>query len=132
MSVTTRAFCLRASNFDGDDAMTTGTGSAHAMRASTPASLRELANYLELALDAGQAVAVMRYGESERSVYIGDPDASLDELSSNGVVAAYLADEMLALTEPGVNRMTADGQTYRFTRTHKYIADRQVVVFAPV
>ena len=93
--------------------------------------MRELAYYLELALDAGQAVVVMRYGASERLVYIGDPDSSLDELSSSVAVAAHLADEMLALTEPGMNRLTADGQIYRFTRTHRYIEDRQAVIFAP-
>ncbi|MGF6721481.1 hypothetical protein P3T43_000828 [Paraburkholderia sp. GAS41] len=111
--------------------MTTAAGSAYAMYTSTPASLRELANYLELALDAGQAVVVMRYGTSQRSVYIGDPENSLDTLSSSDAVAAHLAEEMLALTAPGMNRITADGQVYRFTRTHRYIEDRQAVIFAP-
>jgi hypothetical protein len=101
--------------------MTIATGSAYAMGTSTPASLREFANYLELALDAGQAVVVMRYGENHRSVYIGDPADSLDTLSSSDALAAHLADEMLALTEP----------VYRFTRTHRYIEDRQAVIFAP-
>lgn len=111
--------------------MTTAASSAYSMRTSTPASLRELANYLEVALDAGQAVVVMRYGTGERLVYIGNPGSSLDELERSDAVAAHLADEMLALTEPGLNRMTADGQVYRFTRTHRYIADCQAVVFAP-
>jgi hypothetical protein len=65
------------------------------------------------------------------SVHIGGPQGSLDDLSSHGTVAADLVDEMLALTEPGVNQMTANGQTYRFTRSHGHIAGRQVVVFAP-
>ncbi|MEW6345020.1 MAG: hypothetical protein RXR20_00295 [Paraburkholderia sp.] len=111
--------------------MTTATGSAYAMQTSTPASLRELANYLEQALDAGQAVVVMRYGEKHRSVYIGDPADSLDTLSSSEALAAHLADEMLALTAVGMNRITADGQIYRFTRTHRYIEDQQAVIFAP-
>jgi hypothetical protein len=55
----------------------------------------------------------------------------LDDLVEHRTVAAYLADEMLALTEAGGNRMTANGETYRFTRSVRYIADRQVVVFAP-
>jgi hypothetical protein len=111
--------------------MTTATGSAYAMQTSTPASLRELANYLELALDAGQAVVVMRYGASERPVYIGDPNGSLDEFAISDAFAAHLADEVLTLTAPGMNRITADGQIYRFTRTHRYIADRQAVIIAP-
>src|SRR5579864_2750065 len=111
--------------------MAAAMGSAYATQSHTPASLRELASYLELALDAGQAVFVMRYGESERLVYIGNPEGSLDELSGSGTVAASLADEMLLLTRPGVNRITADGQTYRFKRTHRYIEDCQAVIFAP-
>jgi len=111
--------------------MAAATGSAYATHSGTPASLRELASYLELALDAGQAVVVMRYGKSERLVYIGDPEGTLADLCGSGAVAAALADEMLMLTQPGMNRITADGQTYRFTRTHRYIADCQAVIFAP-
>ena len=111
--------------------MTTPASSAYSVGTSTPESLRELASYLELALDAGQAVVVMRYGTSQRSVYIGNPDNSLDKLSSSDALAAHLAEEMLTLTEPGMNRMTSDGQVYRFTRTHRYIEDRQAVIFAP-
>jgi hypothetical protein len=119
--------------------MTTAAGSACNTQSgvqigtptSTPASLRALAHYLELALDAGQAVVVMRYGTGQRAVYIGIPGDSLDMLSISVAVAAHLAEEMLALTEPGLNRITADGQVYRFRRTHRYIEDRQAVIFAP-
>jgi hypothetical protein len=111
--------------------MTTTAGPAWATRTNTPAALRELANYLERALDAGQSVVVMRYGARERAVYIGDPDNLPHELAGSDAVAAHLADDMLALTAPGINRMTADGQIYRFRRTHRYIADRQAVIFAP-
>ncbi|MBC8752388.1 hypothetical protein OKW43_005728 [Paraburkholderia sp. WC7.3g] len=111
--------------------MANSTVSGHATQEHTPASLQVLADYLELALDDGESVVVMRDGTSVRSVYIGNPTGSLDDLVEHGTVAAYLAGEMLALTEAGVNRMTANGETYRFTRSVRYIADRQVVVFAP-
>jgi hypothetical protein len=47
------------------------------------------------------------------------------------VVDAFQADEMLTLTRLGLNRITADGQQYRFVRSVRYIADRQAVVFTP-
>ena len=52
----------------------------------------------------------------------------LEDLADHGVVAAFQAEEMLALTQLGLNRITADDQQYRFMRSVRYIADRQVVV----
>jgi hypothetical protein len=93
--------------------------------------LRTLAGYLELALDEGESVVLMRIGTHVRSVYVGDPSSALEDLRDEGVVPAQQADEMLALTRIGLNRMTADEQQYRFLRSVRYIADRQVVVFTP-
>jgi hypothetical protein len=73
----------------------------------------------------------MRIGTPVRSVYVGDPSGDLEDMKDSGVVAAFQADEMLALTRVGLNRITADGQHYRFVRSVRYIADRQVVVFTP-
>ena len=97
----------------------------------TPESLRTLAGYLELALDEGESVVLMRIGTHVRSVYIGDPSGALEDLTDHGVVAAFQAEEMLALTRLGLNQITADAQRYRFTRSVRYIADRQAVVFTP-
>lgn len=97
----------------------------------TPESLRTLAGYLELALDEGESVVLMRIGTHVRSVYIGDPSGALEQLTDHGVVAATQADDMLALTRLGLNRITADEQQYRFIRSVRYIADRQAVVFTP-
>ncbi|NYH16036.1 hypothetical protein [Paraburkholderia bryophila] len=97
----------------------------------TPESLRTLAGYLELALDEGESVVLMRIGTHVRSVYIGDPSGALEQLTGHGVVAATQADDMLALTRLGLNRITADDQQYRFIRSVRYIADRQAVVFTP-
>jgi hypothetical protein len=101
-------------------------------RTCTPESLRTLASFLELALDEGKSAVVMRIGKQARSVYVGNPTGALEDLTDSGVVDAFQADEMLLLTRLGLNRITADGQRYRFMRSVRYIADRQVVVFTPM
>jgi hypothetical protein len=111
--------------------MTPSNAAIHRPPAGTPDSVRTLAGYLELALDEGESVVLMRIGTPVRSVYVGDPSGDLEDLKDSGVVAAFQADEMLALTRVGLNRITADGQHYRFVRSVRYIADRQAVVFTP-
>jgi hypothetical protein len=111
--------------------MTPSNAAIYQAQTCTPESLRILAAYLELALDEGESVVLMRIGAHVRSVYIGDPSASLEDLRDEGVVQAEQADEILALTRIGLNRITADSQQYRFLRSVRYIADRQVVVFTP-
>jgi hypothetical protein len=112
--------------------MTPSNAAIYQSRASTPESLRALAGCLELALDEGESVVLMRVGTHVRSVYVGDPSGALEELTEHGVVAACQADEMLSLTRMGLNRITADDQQYRFMRSVRYIADRQAVVFTPM
>jgi hypothetical protein len=112
--------------------MTPSNAAIYPVQVCTPDSLRTLAGYLELALDEGESVVLMRIGAQVRSVYVGNPSGTLDELTDHGVVAALQADEMLALTQLGLNRITADDQQYRFMRSVRYVADRQVVVFTPI
>jgi hypothetical protein len=111
--------------------MTPSNAATYQSQTCTPESLRTLAGYLELALDEGESVVLMRIGTHVRSVYVGDPSSALEDLRDEGVVPAQQADEMLALTRIGLNRITADEQQYRFLRSVRYIADRQVVVFTP-
>ncbi|MEC5404389.1 hypothetical protein VOM14_02245 [Paraburkholderia sp. MPAMCS5] len=111
--------------------MTPSNAAIFQSQSCTPESLRTLAGYLELALDEGKSVVLMRIGAQVRSVYVGDPSSALEDLRDEGVVSAQQADEMLALTRIGLNRITADDQQYRFLRSVRYIADRQVVVFTP-
>ncbi|MFM0737376.1 hypothetical protein PQQ51_09055 [Paraburkholderia xenovorans] len=111
--------------------MTSTNAAIYRTQASTPESLRTLAAYLEEALDQGESVVLMRIGTLVRGVYIGNPSAAFEDLTERGAVAAFLADEMLVLTHLGLNRITADDQQYRFMRSVRYIADRQVVVFTP-
>ncbi|MBK5050088.1 hypothetical protein IQ287_21715 [Burkholderia sp. R-69927] len=111
--------------------MTQSNAAIYQTQTCTPDSLRTLASYLELALDKGESVVLMRIGSQVRSVYVGNPSGALEDLADHGVVAAFQAEEMLALTQLGLNRISADDQQYRFMRSVRYIADRQVVVFTP-
>src|SRR5260370_39615359 len=94
-------------------------------------SLLTLAEFLELALDEGEGVVLMRHGADVCAVYIGDPAGSQDDLASHGTIAATLADGMLELTEAGANRITIGDQTYRFIRSFTHITDREAGAFAP-
>ena len=111
--------------------MTPSNAAVYQVRSCTPESLRTLAGFLELALDEGASVVLMRMGTHARDVYVGDPSGTFESLRDEGVVLAVQADEILALTRIGLNRITADEQQYRFLRSVRYIADRQVAVFTP-
>jgi hypothetical protein len=111
--------------------MVTTFGLAHSQHGQTPESLLTLAEYLELALDEGECVVLMRRGTDVCAVYIGDPTASHDDLAGHGTIAATLVEGMLELTVAGANRMTIGGQPYRFIRSFTHIADVGAVVFAP-
>lgn len=116
---------------NGETGMTISNAATYQSMPATPESLRTLAAYLELALDEGESVVLMRTGTQVRSVYVGDPSGELEDLKKSGVVASPEADEVLTLTCLGINRITVDGQHYRFVRSVRYIADRQAVVFTP-
>jgi hypothetical protein len=96
-----------------------------------PESLRTLAEYLELSLDKGRCVVMMRHGKEVCSVYVGDPANEEEDLTGHGTISAVVADEILELTQVGVNRMTVGDQTYRFFRSFTHIADVGAVIFAP-
>jgi hypothetical protein len=90
-----------------------------------------LAEYLELSLDEGERVVMMRHGSDVCAVYVGDPAGSQGDLTGHGTIAATLADEILELTQAGVNRITIGDQTYRFVRSFTHVGDSGAVIFAP-
>ncbi|MFM0388579.1 hypothetical protein [Paraburkholderia dipogonis] len=90
-----------------------------------------LVEYLELSLDAGECVVMMRHGTDVCAVYLGDPADEDNELTGHGTIAADVTEEILELTRAGVNRITTGGQTYRFVRSFAHIADVGAVIFAP-
>ncbi|WP_250516429.1 hypothetical protein [Caballeronia sp. INDeC2] len=97
----------------------------------TPESLRTLAAYLELSLEKGKCVVMMRRGQDLFAVYVGDPSEEDVKLTSQGTITSAIAREMLESTQVGLNRMTVGDQAYRFFRSFTYIADAGAVVFAP-
>jgi hypothetical protein len=111
--------------------MATGSDFAHGPQGQTPDSLLTLAEYLELSLDEGKCVVMMRQGTDVCAVYVGDPTGPQDDFTGHGTIAAALADQILELTQAGANRMTIGDQTYRFVRTFMHINDSGAVVIAP-
>jgi hypothetical protein len=107
------------------------TASGFSLHGQTPKSLLTLAEYLELALDKGECVLLVRQGADICAVYIGDPTGSRDDLAGHGTIPATLADDMLELTKAGANRITIGDQPYRFRRSFTQIADVGAVVFTP-
>ncbi|NPT62324.1 hypothetical protein [Paraburkholderia elongata] len=111
--------------------MTTDSGVVPSQHGQLQESLQTLSKYLELALDEGECVVLVRHGAEVCAVYIGDPTGAEDDLAGHGTIAVALADEVLDLTAAGANQITIGDQTYRFIRSFTHIADRGAVVFTP-
>lgn len=111
--------------------MSTTSESTDVPRANTPESLLALAAYLEISLEKGKCVLMMHRGTDVCSIYIGDPAVEEGDLTSHGTISKAVAEELLALTQAGLNRMTVGDQTYRFFRSFTLVSDAGAVVFAP-
>ncbi|CAG4886056.1 hypothetical protein [Paraburkholderia saeva] len=109
--------------------MTTSSGSGPLD--TTPESLLTLAEFLELSLDEGARVVMMRHGTDVCSVYVGDPTSEEVALTDHGTIAATVANEILERTQAGVNRIAIGDRTYRFVRSFTHIDNVGAVVFAP-
>ncbi|WP_370711739.1 hypothetical protein [Paraburkholderia sp. IW21] len=112
--------------------MATASGLASGPQGKTPESLLALAEYLELSLDEGKCLVMIRQDIDICAVYVGDPTGPQDDFTSHGTIAARLADEILESTQAGANRVTIGDQTYRFIRSFMQIDDSGAVVFAPM
>jgi hypothetical protein len=111
--------------------MTTGSGLADGPLEETPGALRTLIGYLELSLDSGKGVVMIRRDPEVFAVCLGNPENEEEGLKSQGTITAAVASEILELTHVGVNRLTVGDQTYRFFRSFTHIADVGAVVFVP-
>lgn len=111
--------------------MTTASGLPASQHGQAPESLRTLSTYLELALDEGECVVLIRQDADACAVYIGDPTGAADDLADHGTITAALVDEILGLAEEGANQITIGDQAYRFIRSFTHIADRGAVVLTP-
>jgi hypothetical protein len=111
--------------------MNTALESTSSSDRHTPDSVLTLAAYLEIALEKGKQVVMMRRDDDCFAVYVGDPSDEDGKLSSHGTISTAVAEELLGLTQVGLNRLTVGDQTYRFFRSFTYISDGGAVVFAP-
>jgi hypothetical protein len=125
------AFEAEPISLDGDSKMDTASQSISDARGHAPESLRTLSAYLELSLECGKSVVMMRRDADTCSICIGDPADEEGRLKQRGTISKALADELLALTQAGLNRMTVGDQTYRFFRSFTLVAGVGAVVFAP-
>ncbi|WP_341317648.1 hypothetical protein WN982_41040 [Paraburkholderia sp. IMGN_8] len=115
----------------GEGKTATASGLAYGSQGQTPESLLTLVKYLEISLDEGKCVVMMRHSPDVCAVYIGDPADEDNELTGHGTITTSVADEILGLTQAGINGITAGDQTYRFVRSFTHIANVGAVVFAP-
>ena len=97
----------------------------------TPESLRTLAAYLEISLEKGKSVIMIRRNTDACSIYIGNPADEDSALSRQGTISNAMAGELLELTHVGLNRITVADQTYRFFRSFTLVSDVGAVIFAP-
>ncbi len=123
-------FSARVS-FSGQKKMTPSSGLVNGSQDETPEPLLALVKYLDLALDEGKCVVMMRHEADVCSVYVGDPADEENPLTRHGTIAADVADEILELTQAGVNQITVGDQAYRFVRSFTHITDVGAIVFGP-
>ena len=95
-----------------------------------PESLRALAAYLERSLDKATSIVMMRHTSDACTVYLGDPEASLEELKQIGTITIPAANGILESTSSGANTVKVDGQVYRFVRSFTQVGDMAAVVFS--
>jgi hypothetical protein len=111
--------------------MTTSSGLVNGRQDGPPESLLALIKYLDIALDQGACVVMMRDDANVCSIYVGDPTDEESPLTGHGTIAMGVADEILKLTQAGVNRIVVGDQTYRFVRSFTHVADVGAVIFRP-
>ncbi|RKE38717.1 hypothetical protein B0G76_5063 [Paraburkholderia sp. BL23I1N1] len=93
-------------------------------------ALRVLAEYLELSLDEGGSLVVMRHTADTATLYVGDAAGPREELKQRGTVAASQAIGILDATRTGPNLIDIEGRTYRFFRSFADIEGTAAVVFS--
>ncbi|WP_176054819.1 hypothetical protein [Paraburkholderia caribensis] len=95
-------------------------------------ALASLAEFLELALDKGRHLVMVRSQSDTSTLYLGDVSSSEEELTKCGLVPNELADAILEATVSGFNELTFNGGTYRFMRTFAQVGSKGALVFSSV
>ena len=112
--------------------MTNASGANTNQQTPVSEALRTLAEYLELSLDAGASLAVMRHAPDTATLYIGDLSGPREDLKRRGTISATLATEILDATQAGPNLIEIGGRTYRFFRSFTHIDEIPTVVFSSI
>jgi hypothetical protein len=111
--------------------MTTVSDLASGSQGESPESLLTLAKYLELSLDAGTCIVMMRRTSDVVSIILGEPTGELSDLQGCGTITTAVADEILDMMKSGTNQITVGELQYRFFRSFAHIAGVGAVVLAP-
>lgn len=92
-------------------------------------ALATLAEYLELLLDKGKSLILVRSQAESSDVFLGDAGEP-EEWTRHGKIRNAMASAVLGLTSSGFNELTIGGQTYRFVRAFTEVAHQGAVVFS--
>src|ERR1700758_104862 len=84
---------LSTADYSRGDGMTTTSGFSSSRQREPAESLLTLAEFLELALDEGACVVLIRNDVNVCAVYVGDPAGSQDALAGHGTIAVALVNE---------------------------------------
>ena len=95
-------------------------------------AMATLSEYLELALDKGGHLVMVRSQSGTSVLYVGDISLPEDELKKCGVIQNELADAILESTRSGFNELTLNDGAYRFMRTFTNVGNKGAVVFASI
>ena len=111
--------------------MTTVSDLVSGAQGESSEPLLTFAKYLELSLDAGMSLVMMRRKTDVASILMGEPSEEFKDLQNCGSISSAMADEILDLTKSGTNQLTIGEHEYRFFRSFAHIAGVGAVVFAP-
>jgi hypothetical protein len=90
-----------------------------------------LSEYLELSLDKGKSLILVRSQGENSDVYLGEPGEPDADLTSYAPIRNAVVHAILDATQSGLNELVIDGQTYRFVRTFAQVAEHGAIVFTP-
>lgn len=105
------------------------TANPHAARDVDTEALATLSEYLELALDKGGSLILVRTPGGKNEVYLGDPALLPEDWTHLGAIAEPVARAILDGTRSGLNELTIQAQNYRFVRLFAQAADVGAIVF---
>lgn len=93
-------------------------------------ALATLAEYLELLLDKGKSLILVRSQAESSDVFLGDAGEPEEDWTRHGKIRNVVASAVLGLTSSGFNELTIGGQTYRFVRAFTEVSHHGAVVFS--